>query len=84
MTINYNNRRFKPIKYSENGETSEETIFKYKQKGNILTSSYDGGQIEDALQSKKTWTDWKNNIINKYSNGTESKLHDCFNHWNTN
>ena len=48
MTINYNNRRFKPIKYSENGETSEETIFKYKQKGNILTSSYDGGQIKEG------------------------------------
>ena len=27
--INYNNRRFKPVKNSENGETSEETIFEY-------------------------------------------------------
>ena len=47
-------------------------------------SSYSIRQIEDALQSIKTWTDWKNNIINKYSNGTKSKLHDCFNHWNNN
>ncbi|MGC6479426.1 MAG: hypothetical protein ACON42_03505 [Flavobacteriaceae bacterium] len=46
-------------------------------------SGYSVRQIEDALQSKKTWTDWKNNIINKFSNGTASKLHDCFNHWNT-
>jgi len=30
---------------TENGETSEETIFEYKQEGNILTSEYQGGQI---------------------------------------
>ena len=46
-------------------------------------SGYTIRQLEDALQSKKTWTDWKNNIINTYDNETESKLHDCFGHWNT-
>lgn len=51
--------------------------------GSDQVSGYTERQIEDALQSKKTWTDWKNNIINKYSNGTETKLHDCFNHWST-
>ena len=45
MQVNYNNKKFKPIKSSENGETSEETIFEYKQDGNILTSEYQGGQI---------------------------------------
>jgi hypothetical protein len=44
--MNYNNKRFSPIQNSENGETSEETIFEYKQVGNILTSQYKGGQIE--------------------------------------
>lgn len=43
--INYNNRRFRPIQSSENSETSEATIFEYKQTGNILTSQYSGGQI---------------------------------------
>ena len=47
-------------------------------------SGYTIRQIEDALQGKKTWTDWKNNIINKYKyNETKSALHNCFNHWNT-
>ena len=41
----YNNKRFKSIQSSENGETSEETIFEYKQTGAILTSEYQGGQI---------------------------------------
>ena len=46
MYIDYNNKRFKPIKNSENAETSEETVFLYKQKGNILSSEYNGGQIQ--------------------------------------
>ncbi|WP_299103551.1 n-acetylglutamate synthase [uncultured Winogradskyella sp.] len=45
MKINYNNKRFSPVQNSENAETTPETVFKYKQKGNILTSEYNGGQI---------------------------------------
>lgn len=44
--MNYNNKKFRPIVNSENGETSAETIFVYKQEGNILTSTYSGGQIK--------------------------------------
>lgn len=43
--INYNNKIFKPLLNSENGETSSETVFEYKQTGNILTSTYAGGKI---------------------------------------
>ncbi len=43
--MNYNNKKFKTVLNSNNGETSEETIFLYRQKGNILTSEYQGGQI---------------------------------------
>ncbi|PBJ14264.1 n-acetylglutamate synthase [Flavobacterium sp. ACN6] len=43
--INYNNKIFKPVSNSENGETSGETVFHYKQQGNILTSQYSGGKI---------------------------------------
>ncbi|MEH0157423.1 n-acetylglutamate synthase [Limibacter armeniacum] len=45
MKINYHNKRFRPVSNTENGETSEETIFHYKQEGNVLTSEYSGGQI---------------------------------------
>lgn len=48
MRINYNNKKFKPIQNSDNGETSEETVFEYKQKGNMLTSAYSGGQIRQG------------------------------------
>lgn len=43
--MDYNNKRFRVVKNSENGETTTETIFEYKQKGTILTSTYSGGQI---------------------------------------
>lgn len=40
-------------------------------------------ELEDALQGNKSWNDWKNNIINKYTNGTKTKLHDSFTYWNS-
>ncbi|WP_413513609.1 n-acetylglutamate synthase [Myroides odoratus] len=44
--INYNNKTFRPISNTENGETSKDTIFHYQQEGNILTSEYKGGKIK--------------------------------------
>lgn len=43
--MNYHNKKFQPVQNTENGETSAETIFHYKQEGNILTSEYAGGKI---------------------------------------
>ena len=43
--IDYNNKLFRPVSNTENGETSNETLFLYKQIGNILTSEYSGGKI---------------------------------------
>ena len=44
--MNYNDKKFRPISNTENGETSNETLFHYKQVGNILTSEYAGGKIK--------------------------------------
>lgn len=43
--INYNGRVFIPVTNSDNGEVSSDTIFTYKQKGNIVTSKYSGKNI---------------------------------------
>ena len=45
-TMNYNDKKFRPISNTENGETSNETLFHYKQVGNMLTSEYSGGKIK--------------------------------------
>jgi len=43
--INYNNKIFRPLSNSANGETSSETRFNYNQVGNVLMAYYSGGQI---------------------------------------
>ncbi len=39
-------------------------------------------QAEDALIGQTTWTGWRNNIINKYTNATENQLSPLFDYWN--
>ncbi len=43
--INYNGKKFSPIRNTKNAETSAETIFHYKQQGNLITADYEGGKI---------------------------------------
>lgn len=43
--FSYHNKQFRPVSNTENGETSEATLFLYQQEGNILTSAYAGGKI---------------------------------------
>ncbi|MGB0391200.1 MAG: n-acetylglutamate synthase [Salibacteraceae bacterium] len=43
--MDYNNKAFRPIKNSANGETNTDTVFEYEQNGNLLTSEYRGGQV---------------------------------------
>ena len=44
--IDYNGKTFSPVSNTANGETSGETVFVYKQEGNILTAEYSGGKIK--------------------------------------
>jgi len=43
--MNYNNKIFRAVSNSSNGETSAATIFYYEQTGTILTGKYSGGRI---------------------------------------
>ena len=43
--INLNGKTFKAVSNSENGEVSEQTVFKYFQKENIIGANYNGGEI---------------------------------------
>lgn len=43
--INYNNKRFSLVTNTKNGDTDSETIFEYRQDGNLLWSEYAGGKI---------------------------------------
>ncbi|WP_027419529.1 hypothetical protein [Crocinitomix catalasitica] len=43
--MNYNDKKFRPVVQSDNGEITADTIFHYQQKGNILTCNYSGTNI---------------------------------------
>jgi len=44
--INYNNRYFKGIVNSPNGEVDDQTIFHYRQQDAIIWATYSGGSIQ--------------------------------------
>lgn len=43
--INYNGKRFSPVSNTDNGEVDAETVFEYKQQGNVLSCQYSGNSI---------------------------------------
>lgn len=44
-TFNFNNKKFALIQNSDSGQVNSETIFEYKQVGNLVTADYFGGTI---------------------------------------
>ena len=44
-SINLDNRVFKPMLLSSNGEVNDLTIFRYYQKDNVVWAEYSGGEI---------------------------------------
>ena len=45
MKINLNNRKFKTLMNSDNGEVSSDTIFHYRQQDHLVWAEYNGGKI---------------------------------------
>ena len=66
--MNYHNKIFRPVTNTENGEVSGDTIFQYRQAGNIVTAEYAGGQIVTghliALVDKEGGLDMRYHLIN--------------------
>ena len=46
MVISLNNKKFKAIDNSNNGDVSMDTIFHYRQNGDKIWATYKGGNIE--------------------------------------
>jgi hypothetical protein len=44
--VNFNNKTFVLRQNTENGTTNAETIFKYKQTGNLVTADFSGGSVK--------------------------------------
>ncbi|MCL6295705.1 hypothetical protein [Jejuia spongiicola] len=63
--FNLNNKTFSLIENSKNGKVNSETIFNYKQEGNIVTADYFGGSIKYGK------------IIATLNNNTLDMLYQC-------
>ncbi len=72
--INYNNKIFKTVSNTANGDTDENTIFFYKQVENFVTADYKGGTIKSGsltatvdkkgcLQMQYRHTKYKNELL---------------------
>lgn len=48
---------------------------------NDNVSGYTIKQLEDTLVGAKSWTQWRDNIRNRYNNPTEIYLDGLFNNW---
>ena len=44
--FDFNNKTFLLVKNTNNGHVNSETVFKYKQDGNLVTADYFGGSIK--------------------------------------
>jgi len=52
--IDYNDRIFRSVSNSANGEVNNETVFYYKQQGYHITATYRGGNIADGSLSAES------------------------------
>jgi len=43
--IHFGGRLFRPVKSSDNSQTTSDTIFKYDQRDGLITATYSGGEI---------------------------------------
>lgn len=48
MPINYDNKTFRSISNTDNGEVDGSTLFHYSQSGDIVTATYSGGGIKSG------------------------------------
>ncbi|AQY52082.1 n-acetylglutamate synthase [Listeria weihenstephanensis] len=44
--VDYQGKKFVVVENSENGEVSTETVFHYFQDGDVISGTYEGGEIE--------------------------------------
>jgi mannose-6-phosphate isomerase-like protein (cupin superfamily) len=73
--FNLNNKRFKSISITNNGEVNSETIFHYRQNKNVIWATYEGGNIlfgtlsGKSEKNKLTFTYQHQNIDGEFKTG---------------
>lgn len=48
-SIDYDGRRFRSVENSASGEVGPETVFAYKQDGDVVSATYEGGDVRSGV-----------------------------------
>lgn len=56
-TISYDNRKFRSVENTANGEVSGDTLFQYHQDGDIVWATYKGGSVHFGVLVAKVLDD---------------------------
>ena len=48
-SMDYDGRRFRSVENSETGEVGPETVFAYRQDGNVVSATYEGGGVRSGV-----------------------------------
>ncbi len=70
--IDYHNRRFRTVASTSNGEASEETVFSYRQRGDVVWGTYEGGPV--VFGTLVASVDAEGNLDMRYSHVAVSGL----------
>jgi len=78
MKINYNNRKFVGKSNSSSGEVNSETVFHYFQIDDMLTATYEGGDIRSGQMIGKVDSEGRLNFYYQHINQSgELKAGQC-------
>jgi hypothetical protein len=47
--VHYDGRRFRPVENSASGEVGPETVFRYRQDGDVVSATYGGGGVRSGV-----------------------------------
>ena len=47
--VDYNDRLFSPVVNTDNGEVNSSTVFHYRQRGNVVWATYEGGDVSFGI-----------------------------------
>ncbi len=72
--INLNNKKFKSLKNSANGEVSGETTFHYSQHEEIISAAYEGGSILQGQLIGKIFPDNHLEFVYQHINTTKEMM----------
>lgn len=66
--IDFDRRRFRTVRNSDAGESSSETVFRYRQKGSVVWATYRGGDVTYGTLLARVDGDGRLDVVTQHLN----------------